>query len=260
MSEPIFVFRPHDPVGAKRWLRYEPDDPRDPRKGTFVPDDGRYGMAFVDENQALATYVDLHHWVGVEWHWSTRDNTTEVHRPVWHYQVRDPQREGTGSSRPYPYTEPNMVAERAAMDEACRIHHCANGRGVRFYLGGRWANGTYYDLPDPTVAAGLVHALDPFTLADLGAVTFPTTPACFRCANDGLGHKLEALDGARDELEGELEAAKEQRQHAQIALYDAEDAEQHYAKRIRELETFLATKQDPDREHADLARCEHVAD
>lgn len=259
MSEPIFVFRPiYDPKAPRRWLRYEPDDVRDPRTGTFVPDDGRFGLAFLDEDGPFVLYVDLHHRVGIEWAWSTRSDTTELRRPIRHYRVRDPEEEGTGRLRPHPDTHPNVVAGRAAMDECCRRHSCANGRGVRFHLGGRWANGTYYDQPDPTIAAGLVRALDPLTLADLGEVTFPAEPACFRCANDGFGHKLEALAEARDELENELETAKEQRQHAQTALYDAEDAVEHYAKQIRELETFLMlpTPEGIARERADLARAD----
>ncbi|MCR4341862.1 MAG: hypothetical protein NUW01_18455, partial [Gemmatimonadaceae bacterium] len=65
---------------------------------------------------------------------------------------------------------------------------------------------------------------------------------CFRCMNDGLGHKLNELAETRDEIDAELSVARERLQHAQTALYDEEDTVTEYTEKLAAFDAMIEAK------------------
>jgi hypothetical protein len=217
-----YLFRPLE--GSGRWLRYA--------GGLWLPDDGEFDLAFVNADQPIALGVSLPGYEGIEWSWRDLAATRAVIGVVseyaavdaWHTQVRDPA-EGKGNHVPFyghiEQSHPNVYAFRAAMDKCCELYHCAGGRGPHF------------DLGDPWIAAGLVR-----TFAG-EVVREPEAPACFLCANEGLGHKLRYLKAERERLESALAYATEQVDKLEIDLYHQKDEVTRLTERLAAFDSVL---------------------
>lgn len=216
-----YLFRPLEASGC--WLRYA--------GGLWLPDDGEFDLAFVNADQPIALGVSLPSHEGVEWSWldlaATRaaigvDEDARV--DAWHTQVRDPA-EGKGKDVPFggaiEQSHPNTQAFRAARDKSCELYHVASGRGPHFVLG------------DPWIAAGLVHTF-------VGEVVQqPETPACFLCANDGLGHKLRCLKDERERLESNLAYSRERADKLELDLADERDEVERLTERLSAFDSLL---------------------
>ena len=216
-----YLFRPLE--GSGPWLRYA--------GGLWLPDDGEFDLAFVNADQPIALGVSLPSYEGVEWSWrdlaATRaaigvDEDARV--DAWHTQVRDPS-EGKGKDVPFrgavEQSHPNIQAFRAAMDKCCEQYHCASGSGPHFVLGNPW------------ITAGLVRTFAGETIRE------PEAPACFLCANDGLGHKLRYLNAERERLESSLDYARERAGKLELDLAGERDEVDRLTERLSAFDSLL---------------------
>ena len=216
-----YLFRPLE--GSGPWLRYA--------DGLWLPDDGEFDLAFVNADQPIALGVSLPSYEGVEWVWrdlaATRaaigvDEDARV--DAWHTQVRDPA-EGAGNHVPFhghiEQSHPNVQAFRAAMDKSCEMYHCASGLGPHFVLGNPW------------ITAGLVRTFAGETIRE------PEAPACFLCANDGLGHKLRYLKDERERLESNLTYSRERAGKLELDLAGEREEVERLTERLSAFDSLL---------------------
>ena len=219
------IFRPL--TNSTHLLRYADN--------TWIPDDGKPDLAFVDRANPVAYYVSLPDYTDVIWTWHDLDLTKKIvgdefgkidYREGWHTMSIDNKE--TEQSH-WDYTDkkkhPNQVAADSAMNKCCEFHSCASGRGV--YL-------CHEEKESPYFSKGLV-----WIQSTMQPIKPPEEPICYLCLNDGLGHKTNVLKNAYNNALSDKEYEEEARDKAELAMYDAE----YSLKRINE--TLVEFKKHP---------------
>jgi hypothetical protein len=223
-----FVFRPlHEGYDYTRiqGLRYA--------NGRWIPDDGEYDLAFVISN--FAYYVALPQYSNLLWTWSDAPLAKKwlpeyLHRYAesWHSMTID-NTPTSDDYRRYSWEDddphPNRVAGRSAMNKACELHHCANGRSIRIddaqYDTNQWIHANEY------IKRGVLKIQ-----RTMQPVTLPIKLECYLCADNGKGHLIQALQDYKDDLGAQIEDNEQQINKAETTIYDCEYENEQARKKL----------------------------
>lgn len=158
---PVYEFRPIKVL--EDCMRYN--------GGKFIPDDGKYDLAFFGRHMGEygypeALYVEISYSPNILWSWDggnwARHEPKHPNGNAWHYMLREEETKwGKDWER---HKHPNEIAGRKAMDACSTKYSCANGGGPEFHIG------------DSYIKAGLVRRVDTKEI-----VKFPKVFKCMYC-------------------------------------------------------------------------------
>ena len=149
----VYEFRPlHE--GLERMLE----------DGTWIPDDGKWGMAF--RKRQSVYYVHVAYQENLLWAWDGGDWGRNDHRHQrgnpWHYMIVGDKFISYDNRR----NHQNTIAGKLAMSTTCHKFNSASGSGVDFHIN------------NPYIKAGLVRNADTKDL-----IKFPDIFICKDCGD-----------------------------------------------------------------------------
>ena len=190
-----FNFRPYQ-YPRKTLLRYA--------EGKWIPDDGKPDMAFVYRDARgfpIVEYIKLPYYTNILWSWHEVVDGKRIwhccttNNDYWynyHYEERD--------------EHPNEVAGRSAMNKCSGLYSCANGHGIDI------------DKDNDYIKQGKL------TIVSTGKpVVKPDSPVCFLCLNNKYGHRLDAIEHKKAELERDKRHYQNERDKSISTQYDSEE-------------------------------------
>lgn len=198
-----FIFRPLHP--GSNLLRYA--------KGKWVPDNGKLDMAFVYRDVRgfpIAEYVKLPYYTNILWLWKEIIDG----RLTWHYCTTD---------NDYWYNHnygerdehPNEIAGRSAMHKCSDLYSCANGHGI--------------DIDEDN---DYIRKEKLIIVSTSDSIVKPTNPICFLCLNNKYGHRLDAINLKKAELERD-------KRHYQDEIEEAMSTQQDSKEYLRVIDEHL---------------------
>lgn len=214
-----FVFRPFD-GSVGRGITATPSGYQHSKQGLlryadgqWIPDDGEYDLAFV--RGVIALGMHLPDFPNVIWSWNDIELThcwlpDKLHKYArgHHFFTVD----NSPFSQDYHWDKsqhPNAIAMKSALDKACSMHGCGNGRGAYLTSEGK------RDEPWLSEKRILIQST-------MQPVLIPENPICYLCLDNGKGHLVEALQSCKEQLEADIEYAEEEITKAQSNIYDNE--------------------------------------
>lgn len=241
LLDETFVFKPIQETMSTQGLRYN--------GGNWTPysfKEDIYDLAFIFEN--ICYYVELPSDSNILWEWGDLPLTQKwlpkyLHRGSkrWHLMTVN-NTPLSKQYRRYRFSDedmhPNAVAGRSAMDKCCKMHNCANGRGIRI-------SDAQYDIDPYTKANPYIKQRLLRIQSTMQPIEIPSQLTCYLCQDNGKGHLIEALRDYADDIEGNIELNEEAISKAQSTILDCQYDNERYDKELDEVAKDLTDLGEP---------------